>query len=190
MRKSAVLTIAGIAIVLNACGKDTDTADLPEPLSAEEKITLVSTLPAPYSDADLAHGEALYNTQCKSCHTIEIGGKNLTGPNLYGVFGREAGAMADFNYSDAVLESGIVWSAEHVNEWLDNPRTYLRGTKMSFAGMREEQDRADVITWLMTETGYRSPEMLSGVATAPADEPAVPEEVVEETAEAEEATAE
>ena len=78
----------------------------------------------------------------------------MTGPNLHGVFGRQVGALPGYNYSDAVRQADFVWDGEQLDHWLENPRTFLRGTKMSFAGIADAQDRRDVIAFLKVETGY------------------------------------
>lgn len=154
-----------LCAAIAACGGDGKPAlELPEPLTEAEKAALVASLPSPYHEANLVNGQEKF-AQCKSCHTITPDGKNLTGPNLFGVFGRQAAARPDFEYSDALKESGIVWDAAHLDGWLAGPRTYLRKTKMSFSGIRDANDRRDVIVYLMAETGYRTPE-LSGAAPA------------------------
>ena len=81
----------------------------------------------------------------------------MTGPNLYGVFGREAGGHPDYNYSTAVKQADFTWNAERLDHWLENPRTFLKGTKMSFAGIPDATDRRDVIAFLKVETGYAPP---------------------------------
>lgn len=124
--------------------------------TAAEKAALLAALPAPYDQADMDNGRRVF-ARCRSCHTMAEGGSNMTGPNLYGVFGRQAGAHAGFNYSAAVKDAGFVWDADHLNQWLENPRTFLRGTKMSFAGIPDATDRRDVIAFLKVETGYAPP---------------------------------
>lgn len=89
---------------------------------------------------------------CRSCHTLEEGGRNKVGPNLHGMFGREAGLAEGFRYSDVVKESGIVWSAETLEEWLVKPKDFLPGNKMAFAGVRKPSDRKALITYLTAET--------------------------------------
>jgi len=156
------LSLALIACAtLTACSKKDETANLPPPLSDAEKATLIASLPEPYHSANLDNGASKFAGICKSCHSIARGGKNLTGPNLFGIFGRTAGTKANFVYSDAVKDAGFKWDAEHLQGWLSGPRTFLKGTKMSFSGLKDEKDRTDLIVYLMTETGYRTPAMPS-----------------------------
>ncbi|MEQ9111283.1 MAG: cytochrome c family protein [Rhodospirillaceae bacterium] len=89
---------------------------------------------------------------CRSCHTLEADGRHKVGPNLHGMFGSKAGAKDGFRYSDAVLESGIIWSAETLEEWLVKPKDFLPGNKMAFAGVRKESDRDALIAYLKAET--------------------------------------
>lgn len=126
-----------------------------EPPAAVETVDL-SYLPMPYSEADYDSGRRLFR-RCGSCHTVAEGGGNRVGPNLYGMFGREAAAVENFNYSTALENADFVWTAEQLDGWLANPRDFLPGNRMSFVGLREETDRRDVIAYVMHETGY-SPE--------------------------------
>jgi cytochrome c len=79
------------------------------------------------------------------------------GPNLYGVFGRKAGGKPDYKYSPAVAAAGFDWDAEHLDKWLDDPRGFMPGTKMTFAGLHDPKDRIDLIAYLKVETGYKPP---------------------------------
>ena len=157
MRLALTLTAATLAVALAGCSKPTApvenafSAATPAPVSAEDRQKLLAALPAPYNAGDLANGEAKFGL-CRSCHTIEPGGANMTGPNLHGIFGRAAAGAAEFKYSDALKGSGIVWDADHLNQWLEKPQTYLPGTKMSFAGLKDAKDRTDLIAYLMIET--------------------------------------
>ena len=78
----------------------------------------------------------------------------MTGPNLWGVFGRQAGSVEGYNYSPALREADFTWTAQQLDQWLNDPRGFLPGNKMSFAGVRDETDRRDLIAWLKLETGY------------------------------------
>ena len=146
------------ALALASCGQNGDGEATPAAPSrpaptAAEKAALLAALPAPWNQADLGNGRRVF-ARCRSCHTITEGGPNMTGPNLHGVFGRQAGALPGYNYSDAVRQADFVWDGEQLDHWLENPRTFLRGTKMSFAGIADAQDRRDVIAFLKVETGY------------------------------------
>lgn len=90
--------------------------------------------------------------RCRSCHVLEEG-VNRVGPSLYGIFGRDAGSVEGFRYSDANANSGITWTEETMFEYLENPREYIPGTNMAFPGLRSEQDRADIIAYLKANGG-------------------------------------
>ena len=156
MNRSALIALAGLGLASCGQGGDSKSAaaapSRPEPTPAE-KAALLAALPAPYNAADLDNGRRVF-ARCRSCHTITEGGPNMTGPNLYGVFGREAGGHPDYNYSAVVKAADFTWNAERLDHWLENPRTYLKGTKMSFAGIPDPEDRRDVIAFLKVETGY------------------------------------
>lgn len=112
---------------------------------------ILAELGEPYVSANLDNGGRIFR-RCQACHTVEEGGRNMVGPNLHGVFGREAGHKDDFRYSPAMSDSGVVWSAETLDAYLTNPREYMPGNRMSFAGLRAEQDRHDLIAWLAVNT--------------------------------------
>jgi len=93
-------------------------------------------------------GAKLFKSKCAQCHTIEKGGIVKQGPPLWGIFGRTAGTAEGFAYSDANKQSGIIWSDKHMYEYLVNPKKYMPGTKMVFAGMKKEKERADMCAYL------------------------------------------
>jgi cytochrome c len=99
---------------------------------------------------DLARGEALW-AKCHTCHTYQAGGRNLVGPRLYGVFGRKAGSVADYHYSEAMKKSGIVWTDETLDGYLAATQDFMPGNKM-YGGLAIEQDRIDLLFWLKKVT--------------------------------------
>ena len=162
MRLGPILAACALAALTTACNKSEpapaapaagETAG-PAPVpaaaagpSAEEKKALLASLPAPYNTADLDNGEAKF-ALCQSCHTITPDGANMTGPNLHGIFGRKSAANAEFKYSDALKAANWTWDADHLNQWLEKPQTFLPGTKMAFAGLKKPEDVANVIAYL------------------------------------------
>jgi cytochrome c2 len=105
----------------------------------------------PFAEADLGRGELL-SLACQACHTFRAGEEPKEGPNLNGVFGRRAGRGTDFDYSDALRDSGIVWTPEQLDAWLKDPAGFVAGTKMGFTGYRSAADRRDLIAFLMRAT--------------------------------------
>ena len=96
---------------------------------------------------DIAHGEKVFK-KCAACHSIIKGGKNNIGPALYNVVGRQVGVVSDYKYSKALSAYGKEWTFEELNGYLLKPAKWIKGTKMAFAGLRKEKDRASVILYL------------------------------------------
>ena len=105
---------------------------------------------APLPPGDAARGEKLFKGRAAQCHTSNQGGANGVGPNLWGLVGRHSGTVEGFAYSKANAESGVVWTPEVLDVYLENPKKFMPGTKMSFAGIKKPQERADVIAYLET----------------------------------------
>jgi cytochrome c len=97
--------------------------------------------------ADLGRGENAAK-KCQACHTFNKGGRNLVGPNLWGVVGRPKASEAGFNYSAALKAKGGTWTIDDLNQFINNPRGYLPGTNMTFAGIQRGSERADVLAYL------------------------------------------
>jgi len=96
---------------------------------------------------DVAAGEKVFK-KCKACHVVDAE-KHKTGPHLVNIMGRAAGSADGFKkYSDAMKSSGIVWNEETLDGYLEKPKAYVKGTRMAFAGLRKEEDRANVIAYL------------------------------------------
>ena len=108
------------------------------------------------ADATADDGAKVFR-KCQACHTADKDGKNLTGPLLYDVIGRKVASEAGFNYTDAMKEHGGDWTYERLDEYLANPQKVVPGTKMSFAGLPKEKDRAAVIAYLRAHTDNPPP---------------------------------
>ena len=136
--KGGGYTLAGAE---EAQGDDSETT--------EEVAVPLATLLA---SADASKGEKVLK-KCTACHTFEEGGANKVGPALYGIVGRELAAVDGFAYSDIFNQynsEGRTWTYEDLNAFLLKPKDYAPGTKMSFAGLKKETDRADLLAYLQT----------------------------------------
>lgn len=131
---------------------------------AEAEVPIATLL----ASADVAAGEATFQ-KCASCHSINAGGANGIGPNLHGILGKPHAAVAGFAYSDALKAVGGTWDFDAMNAWLTSPRKYASGTKMSFAGLSDPQERANVIAYLNAQ-GSNLPLPAAPAAAEPATE--------------------
>jgi cytochrome c len=102
---------------------------------------------APSDDATLKLGQRVF-LLCQSCHSMDAGGLNKIGPNLWGLFGRKAGSKADFHYSDALKNANVVWSEKTLDQWLTSPRDFIPGNRMAFGGVSDPEKRAALIAYL------------------------------------------
>lgn len=159
MRLLAVASL--LTLALAACGPSepppSGTSAPTTSVAVEEDAAAlqaaVAALPAPYNEANYEAGRRVF-AQCRSCHTIEAGGPNRIGPNLHGVFGRQAGSVEGFAYSEPLKTAGFTWSGEQLDQWLQAPQTFLPGNRMAFAGVRDETQRRDLIAYIEV-TGAR-----------------------------------
>ena len=154
--RHTVLAVSMLALA--ACGPSERSPEASTP-SAPPMPTVdvaamqarIADLPAPYNEASYESGRRVW-AQCRSCHTLNQGGQHRIGPNLHGVFGREAGSAAGFTYSPAVREAAFTWDSAQLDHWLQNPGEFLPGNRMAFSGVRDETQRRDLIAYLMVET--------------------------------------
>lgn len=103
----------------------------------------------------LARGEALW-AKCQACHSIVPNGRNLVGPALYGVFGRVAGTLPGYRYSEAMKASGMVWTEENLDRYLAATQDVIPGSKM-YGGLAVDQDRVDLLAWMKQVGGAANP---------------------------------
>lgn len=101
--------------------------------------------------ANVARGKLLF-LQCGACHAVEAGAPAKVGPSLHGMFGRKAGTLAGFTFSDALRKSSIVWTPAALEQWLMQPGKFVPGTTMAFAGVPKEADRTNLIAYLLQAT--------------------------------------
>ena len=142
-------------------------------VSSEGGAAAVVPLETLLAAADPAKGEATFK-KCTSCHTINTGGANGIGPNLYGIVGKPVGKhAAGFAYSTDLAGHGGNWDFANLNEWLASPKKFASGTKMSFAGLGNAEERANLIVYLNNQ-GSNVPLPAAPAAAAPADAAAKP----------------
>ena len=143
--------IADLAFYVDKPEKSAYKVDMPETELAsssntekkEEKIDISALL----AMGDISHGEKVFK-KCAACHLVNKGGENKIGPALYGVIGRKVASKEDYKYSKAMAAYDKNWTFEEMNGYLRKPQSYIKGTKMAFAGLRKDKDRASVILYL------------------------------------------
>ena len=115
--------------------------------TAKEEVNIAALM----AMGDIASGQKIFK-KCAACHSINKGGKNNIGPALYNVVGRKVGEISDYKYSKAMTAYAKKWDFEEMNSYLIKPQAYIKGTKMAFAGLRKEKDRASVILYLNSKS--------------------------------------
>ena len=120
--------------------------------TAEQKVDIDVLM----AMGDVMSGEKIFK-KCAACHSIVKGGKNKIGPALYNVVGRQVGGVSDYKYSKALAGYDKLWTVEELNGFLLKPAKWIKGTKMAFAGLRKEKDRASVIKYLNQNSDNHQP---------------------------------
>lgn len=131
------LLITSMSLILSACGAS----------GSKDEAVITSEL------SEMDRGAILYKQRCRTCHTLNDGGRHRVGPNLWGVLGATAGTKEGFNYSNAMAMSEIIWTDETLSAYLEKPQTFIKGNRMSFAGFRFSEDRKAIIAYLKANTG-------------------------------------
>lgn len=184
----AVLATFLFIFALNEIGAQLFHADRPETpgyaveIPEEDAATLAEQVVEELPDFAIAipaasvEAGAQVAKKCLSCHGFEKGGPAKTGPNLWGVLGREAGSHPDYQgrYSDAMQAYDQVWAYENMYAYLENPRSYIEGTAMNFAGLNKERDRLDIIAYLRSLDDDPYPLPAAADAEDPAETPDEP----------------
>jgi len=159
-----IAAILLIALILIGIGKISDIAfHVDKPSKSAYKIEITEStsaknltnevvkekvdISALLALGNISHGEKVFK-KCAACHLVNKGGENKIGPALYGILGRKVASKDDYKYSKAMASYDKNWTFEEMNGYLKKPQSYIKGTKMAFAGLRKEKDRASVILYL------------------------------------------
>ncbi len=143
--------ISDLAFYVNKPEKSAYKVEIPESDANKnkkvQKVIEKVDIKALLAMGDVSHGEKVFK-KCAACHLINKGGENKIGPALYGIIGRKVASKEDYKYSKAMAEYNKNWTFEEMNGYLRKTQSYIKGTKMAFAGLRNDKDRASVILYL------------------------------------------
>ncbi len=137
-------------------GLDGAAPATPEPASQAAAAPALESITALLASADPAAGQKA-TKRCAICHTFNEGGSKKIGPNLWGIVGQEMGTVDGFKYSDALRDKGGAWSYDDLNAFLANPKVFIKGTRMSFAGVKSAEDRAAIIAYMRQQSSNPLP---------------------------------
>jgi cytochrome c len=151
---TSMTIVAGCGNETEETGSESGAVPLPSALTLGEQVVLTAEeyLGAePFAGANRGRGEQQAQI-CKACHSLDNGGPNMIGPALYGFFGREVGTRSGFGYSAVMRNANFVWTPEALNAWLAQPGRFLPGNRMTFAGVFQQDDRNNLIAYLLEVT--------------------------------------
>jgi cytochrome c len=144
-----------ILLLLVGCAEDSSSPATQgagsEPAPASGSVEEGESLEELLARADAKRGQTLF-LQCRACHSLAAGEPHKVGPNLNGMFGRQAGIAPGFDYSPALQEAEVVWTPDALDEWLERPSEFLPGNRMVFIGVRSPANRANLIAYLQQAT--------------------------------------
>jgi cytochrome c len=132
-------------------------SDDPPEAAPVEAVPALESVGSLLAAADVAAGEKTAGKRCASCHTFNDGGAKKAGPNLWNIVGKEKAAVDGFSYSGALKDKGGAWSYDDLNAFLADPKGFVKGTKMNFAGFKKVEDRAAVIAYLRQQADSPQP---------------------------------
>ena len=151
---TSVTIVAGCGKKTEETGSDSGTVPLPSAATLGEQVVLTAEEyleTEPFAGANRRRGEKQAQI-CKACHSLNDGGPNMIGPALHGFFGTEVGSRSGFEYSAVMRNADFVWTPEALNAWLAQPGRFLPGNRMTFAGVLKQEDRDDLIAYLLDAT--------------------------------------
>ena len=156
-----MMAVAALGTLLAGCGEkagepgsEPTAAPLPTAITLGDQVVLSAAeylATEPYASASQSRGEKQAQI-CRACHSFEKGGQSMIGPALHGFFGTKVGSRSGFEYSMVMRDAGFFWTPEALNAWLAQPGRFLPGNRMSFAGVLNQDDRDDLIAYLLTAT--------------------------------------
>ena len=135
-------------ILLASCGGGGESTSTPAPTPKAETAPIVQTAS---TLTPMERGAKLYK-RCKACHTLEDGGKHKVGPNLWAIYGAKAGSKEGFNYSKVMAASDLIWDDASLSGYIQKPSEFMKGNRMSFVGIKKQEDRDALLLYLRAET--------------------------------------